>query len=65
MEKLISLFVGYDQNGECVLSLHKVGSGAVYSSAADILDARSLIDVRMTYEDMQTTHSSVQECAEH
>lgn len=58
MEKLISLFVGYDQNGEPVLLLHKVASGAVYSSAADILDARSVIDIRMIYEDMQTAHPS-------
>lgn len=63
MEKLISLFVGYDQNGERVLLLHKVASGAVYSSAADILDARSVIDIRMIYEDMQTAHPSAQECA--
>ncbi|MHC8392648.1 hypothetical protein ACYZT8_03110 [Pseudomonas sp. LB3P93] len=65
MEKLISLFVGYDQNGEPVLLLHKVASGAVYSSAADILDARSVIDIRMIYEDMQIAHPSAQECAEH
>lgn len=63
MEKLICLFVGFDQNGECVLLLHKVASGAVYSSAADILDARSVIDIRMIYEDMQTAHPSAQECA--
>lgn len=65
MEKLISLFVGYDQNGECVLSLHKVASGAVYSSVADILDARSVIDTRLIYEDTKTAHSPAQECAEH
>ncbi|MNC18257.1 hypothetical protein D3C75_661540 [compost metagenome] len=63
MEKLISLFVGYDQNGKRVLLLHKVASGAVYSSAADILDARSVIDIRMIYEDMQTAHPAAQECA--
>lgn len=63
MEKLISLFVGCDQNGKRVLLLHKVASGAVYSRAADILDARSVIDIRMIYEDMQTAHPSAQECA--
>lgn len=65
MEKLISLFVGYDQNGKRVLLLHKVASGAVYSRAADILDARSVIDTRMIYEDTKTAHSPDQECAEH
>lgn len=65
LEKLISLVIGYDQKGECVLLLHKVASGAVYSSAADILDPRSLFDIHIIYEDMQAAHSPVQECAEH
>ncbi|SDQ92139.1 hypothetical protein SAMN05216487_4662 [Pseudomonas sp. UC 17F4] len=50
MEKLVSLVIGYDQSGECVL-IHKVAGGAVYSSAHNSLDAGSLIDARTIYED--------------
>lgn len=64
MEKLISLVVGHDKNGGCVL-LHKVASGAVYNSAQDSLDARSLTGIRTIYEDTRIDHSAVQECAEH
>lgn len=64
MEKLISLVIGYDQKGECVL-LHKVASGAVYSSARGSLDAGSLTRIRTIYEDSKTAHSAVQEWAEH
>ncbi|MCE1003084.1 MULTISPECIES: hypothetical protein [Pseudomonas] len=50
MEKLISLMVGYDQNGECVL-LHKVDSGAIYSSSSDgVTDAGLLTDIRVIYD---------------
>jgi hypothetical protein len=62
MEKLISLVLGYDQNGEGVL-LHKVASGAVYSSSRDSLDAGSLTDIRTIYEDTKTALSAVPECA--
>jgi hypothetical protein len=61
MEKLLSLVVGYDQKGECVL-LHKVASGAVYSSAQDALDVSSLINTRTIYEDTQLANSPVQGC---
>ncbi|MDP5799761.1 hypothetical protein P3827_29945 [Pseudomonas aeruginosa] len=64
MEKLVSLVVGYDQNGECVM-LHKVASGDVYSSTPDCLDVRSLTNTRTIYEDTKSAHSPVQECAEH
>lgn len=64
MEKLVSLVIGYDQRGECIL-LHKVESGAVYSSARDSLDAGSLTGVRTIYEDTKTAPSAVQECAQH
>jgi len=64
MERLVSLVMGYDQAGECVL-LHKVESGAVYSSASDCLDAGSLTDTRTIYEDAKSAHTPVQECAEH
>jgi hypothetical protein len=64
MEKLISLVIGYDQNGECVM-LHKVASEAVYSSAPDCLDVGSLINTQTIYEDMKSAHSPAQECAEH
>jgi hypothetical protein len=64
MEKLISLVMGYDQAGECVL-LHKVASGAVYSSAADCLDANSLTGIRTIYEDTKSTPPAVQECDQH
>ncbi|MNG32445.1 hypothetical protein D3C81_2334890 [compost metagenome] len=61
MEKLISLIAGYDQNGECVL-LHKVDSGAIYSSSPDgLTDAALLSNTRTIYED---TKQPVQECAE-
>lgn len=63
MEKLVSLVVGYDQRGECVL-LHKVANGAVYSSIRDGLDAGSLSNTRAIYEDTTTAHSPAQECAE-
>ena len=64
MEKLVSLVIGYDQTGECVL-LHKVASGAVYSSAPASLDAGSLTGIRTIYEDTKTARSVVPECAEH
>lgn len=55
MERLVSLVVGYDQKGECVL-LHKVASGVVYSTDPNSLDAGSLTDIRTIYEDTKTTH---------
>jgi hypothetical protein len=64
MEKLVSLVIGYHQNGECVI-LHKVESGAVYSSAPDCLEVGSLTKTRTIYEDMTSAHSPAQECAEH
>ncbi|GID05222.1 hypothetical protein ABIE16_002517 [Pseudomonas sp. 2725] len=64
MEKLISLVIGYDQKGECVL-LHKVAGGAVYSSARDGLDAGSLTGIRTIYEDTKTAPSAVPEFADH
>lgn len=65
MEKLVSLVVGYDQRGECVL-LHKVGSGAIYSSSPDgVTDAKVLSDTRAIYEDTRSAHSPAQEYAEH
>jgi hypothetical protein len=64
MEKLISLVVGYDQKGECVLH-HKVASGAVYSSNQDSRDTGLLTSIRTIYEDTKTAHSAVPECAEH
>jgi hypothetical protein len=63
MEKLVSLVIGYDQRGECVL-LHQVTSGAVYSSASDCLDAGSLTGIRTIYEDTKTAPSAVPEFAE-
>jgi len=63
MEKLVSLVMGYDQAGECVL-LHQVASGAVYSSASDCLDAGSLTGIRTIYEDTKTAPSAVPEFAE-
>jgi hypothetical protein len=64
MEKLVSLVIGYDQRGECVL-LHKVASGAVYSSARDSLDAGSLTGIRTIYKDTKTAPSAVPECDQH
>lgn len=64
MERLVSLVIGYDQRGECVL-LHKVASGAVYSSASDCLDAGSLTGIRTIYEDTKSTPPAVQECDQH
>lgn len=49
MEKLISVIVGYDRNGECVL-LHKVDSGAIYSSSPRVTDAGLLSNTRMIYD---------------
>ena len=49
MEKLISAIVGYDKNGECVL-LHKVDSGAIYSSSPGVTDAGLLSDIRRIYD---------------
>ena len=49
MEKLISAIVGYDGNGECVL-LHKVDSGAIYSSSPGMTDAGLLSNIRMIYD---------------
>ncbi len=63
MERLVSLVMGYDQAGECVL-LHQVASGAVYSSASDCLDAGSLTGIRTIYEDTKTAPSAVPEFAE-
>lgn len=63
MEKLVALIIGYDLNGECVL-LHKVASGAVYSSAEGRCDDGSLTDIRTIYEDAKSAHSPVQKCAE-
>lgn len=62
MEKLHSLVIGYDQNGECVM-LHTVASGAVYSSAPDCLDISSLSNILTIYEYTKIAHSPVQECA--
>jgi hypothetical protein len=62
MEKLVSLVIGYDQRGECIL-LHKVASGAVYSSARDSLDVGSLTGVRTIYEDTKTAPIAVSESA--
>lgn len=59
MEKLISLVIGYDQKGECVL-LHTVASGTVYSSTSDCLDVSSLSDIQTIYQDMKSAHSQVQ-----
>jgi hypothetical protein len=64
MEKLVSLVVGYDQRGECVL-LHEVASGVVYSSARDSLDLGSLTRIKTIYEDSKTAHSAVPEFADH
>lgn len=64
METLTSLVVGYDQNRGRVL-LHKVASGAVYSSAHNCLDVSLLTNTRTIYEDTKSAHSPVQECAEH
>lgn len=64
MERLVSLVIGYDQRGECVL-LHKVASGAVYSSARDSLDAGTLTGIRTIYVDTKIADSAVQECSEH
>ncbi len=49
MEKLISAIVGYDKDGECVL-LHKVDSGAIYSSSPGVTDAGLLSNIRMIYD---------------
>ncbi|PMU25274.1 MULTISPECIES: hypothetical protein [unclassified Pseudomonas] len=49
MEKLISVMVGCDKNGEYVL-LHKVDSGAIYSSSLDVSDAGLLNNIRMIYD---------------
>lgn len=62
MEKLVSLVIGYDQRGECIL-LHKVASGAVYSSARDSPDVGSLTGVRTIYEDTKTAPRAVSESA--
>ncbi|MNC66583.1 hypothetical protein D3C75_1169960 [compost metagenome] len=51
MEKLISVIVGYDRNGECVL-LHKVDSGAIYSSSPGVTDAGLLSNIRTIYDAM-------------
>jgi len=62
MEKLVSLVIGYDQRGECIL-LHKVASGAVYSSARDSLDTDSLTGIRTIYEDTNIAPSAAPESA--
>lgn len=64
MEKLVSLLIGYDHTGECVL-IHKVASGVVYSSAQNGLDIDSLTGIRAIYEDTKTAHSKVSVCAEY
>lgn len=64
MEKLVSLVIGYDPSGECVL-LHKVASGAVYSSSRDSLDAGKLTGIRTIYEDKKSAPSAFPEFAEH
>ena len=64
MEKLVSLVVGYDQIGVRVF-VHKVASGAVYSSEQDSLDAGLLTGIRTIYEDTKTAPSVVPEFAEH
>ena len=51
MEKLISAIVGYDRSGECVL-LHKVDSGAIYSSSPGVIDACLLRNIRTIYDAM-------------
>ena len=61
MEKLLSLVIGYDQNGECVM-LHTVASGAVYSSTPDCHDVSSLSNILTIYEYTKSAHSPVQEC---
>ena len=62
MEKLLSLVIGCDQNGERVM-LHTVASGAVYSSSPDCLDVSSLSNLQTIYEYTKNAHSPVQECA--
>lgn len=62
MERLVSLYTGYDQTGRCVL-LHKVANGVVYSTARESLDASSLTRIRTIYEDSRTAHSAGQERA--
>jgi hypothetical protein len=58
MEKLVELTAGYDQRGEYVL-LHKVESGAVYSTSMNgPVDASLLTDVRTIYEDITPSASS-------
>ncbi|WP_181381730.1 hypothetical protein [Pseudomonas prosekii] len=51
MEKLISVIVGYDRKGECVL-LHKVDSGAIYSSSPGEIDVGLLRNIRTIYDAM-------------
>ena len=51
MEKLISVIVGYDRKGGCVL-LHKVDSGAIYSSSPGESDAGLLRNIRTIYDAM-------------
>lgn len=60
MEALVSLVIGYDQAGECVL-LHKVASGVVYSSARDCQDADSLTGIRTIYEGSKAASPAVSE----
>lgn len=62
MEKLLSLVIGCDQNGERVM-LHTVASGAVYSSIPDCLDVSSLSNIQTIYEYTKSAHSPAQECA--
>ena len=64
MEKLVTLVIGYDHNGQCVL-LHEVASGAIYSSARNSPDAGSLTNIRTIYEDAKIAHPPAQACAEH
>jgi len=51
MERLVSLVIGYDQRGECVL-LCKVDSGAIYSSSPGMIDACLLSNIRTIYDAM-------------
>lgn len=61
MEKLVELIAGYDHSGEYVL-LHKVESGAVYSTSPDsAVDACLLTEARTIYEDTKPNASTVPE----
>lgn len=58
MEKLVELIAGYDHRGEYVL-LHKVESGAVYSTSPDdAVDASLLTEAKTIYEDTKPNAST-------